>query len=78
MQRWSVPCALKDKIHSHSLMHLVRSRGEDKIHRLILREKQSLEISDIAIQIPSIFADFQYLLPISCLWTHIHNTLIVC
>lgn len=39
MQRWSVPCALKDKIHSHSLMHLVRSRGEDKIHRLILREK---------------------------------------
>ena len=41
MQRWSVPCALKDKIH-----------------RLILREKQSLEISDIAIQIPSIFADF--------------------
>ena len=27
MQRWSVPCALKDKIHSHSLMHLVRSRG---------------------------------------------------
>ena len=34
MQRWSVPCALKDKIHSHSLMHLVRSSGVDAISRL--------------------------------------------